>query len=52
MGSQSWPVVQRQRDRWLKSAHTLLDEKVFAMAWAEGEAMPREQVIAFALELE
>jgi non-specific serine/threonine protein kinase len=52
MGSLSWPVVQRQRDRWLESARTGLDEKVFATAWAEGQAMSREEVIAYALEAE
>jgi non-specific serine/threonine protein kinase len=49
MGSPSWPVVQRQRDRWLASARTALDDEVFAAAWAEGQAMSREQAIAYAL---
>jgi len=52
MGSLSWPVVQRQRDCWLEVARTALGEEVFATAWAEGQAMPRELFIAYALEAE
>jgi hypothetical protein len=34
----------------LEGAHTSLDDRDFAAAWAEGEAMALEQAIAIALE--
>ena len=49
-GTQSWPVVQRTRARWLASARQTLDEMVYQAAWEQGQKMSREEAIAYALE--
>jgi non-specific serine/threonine protein kinase len=49
-GTQSWPVVQRTRARWLASARQTLDETEYQAAWEQGQAMNREDAIAYALE--
>ena len=49
-GTQSWPVVQRTRARWLASARQTLDETVYQAAWEQGQKMSREEAIAYALE--
>jgi tetratricopeptide (TPR) repeat protein len=49
---QSQPVLARRREieRNLAAARAQLDEATFATAWAEGQAMPLEEAIAYALE--
>ena len=49
-GTHSWPVVQRTRARWLASARQTLDETAYQAAWEQGQAMNREEAIAYALE--
>ena len=49
-GTQSWPVVQRTRTRWLGSARQTLDETAYQAAWDQGQTMNREEAIAYALE--
>ena len=49
-GTHSWPVVQRTRARWLASARQTLDETAYRAAWEQGQAMNREDAIAYALE--
>ena len=49
-GTQSWPVVQRTRARWLASARQTLDETAYQAAWEQGQTMNREEAIAYALE--
>ena len=49
-GTHSWPVVQRTRARWLASARQTLDETAYRAAWEQGQAMNREEAIAYALE--
>jgi len=44
--SMSTPLEKDGRERTLSTLHDLLDEHVFAAAWAEGQAMSPEQVIA------
>jgi len=39
-----------QYDRQVVAARAQLDERSFALAWAEGQAMTLEQAIAYALE--
>lgn len=47
----SIPYADRaEYDRRLGAARTLLGERAFAAVWSEGEAMPMEQAIAYALE--
>jgi len=43
------PAYRAITDRHLTAAHARLGEAVFAAAWAEGKAMPIEQVIAMEL---
>lgn len=50
LGALSSPVVQRQRTRWLAAARAALGDAAFAAALKAGEALTREQAIAFALE--
>ena len=45
--SAHWRAVHDGR---LASARGALGEEAFAALWAQGRAMPREQVIAYALE--
>ena len=49
-GTQSWPVVQRTRARWLASARQTLDETAYQAAWEQGQTMNREEAITYALE--
>jgi predicted ATPase len=50
IGSRAWPVILRERDAWLGPARPALGDEAFARAWAEGQAMTREQAVAYALE--
>lgn len=50
LGSRPWPVTLRERDAWLGPARGALGDEAFARAWAEGQAMTREQAVAYALE--
>ena len=50
IGSRTWPAILRERDAWLGPARPALGDEVFARAWAEGQAMTREQAIAYALQ--
>ena len=49
-GARPWPVEERRREGWLSAARGTLGDEVFQRAWAEGRAMDREQVVAYALE--
>jgi len=49
-GTHSWPVVQRTRTRWLASARQTLNETAYQAAWEQGQAMNRDDAIAYALE--
>ncbi|HEY5880614.1 MAG TPA: hypothetical protein VIU11_17010, partial [Nakamurella sp.] len=49
-GTRSWPVVRRDRERWLGAARRTLDDVEYQAAWAQGQAMNREEAIAYALE--
>jgi hypothetical protein len=40
---------QEKYDHVVAAARSQLDEATFAVAWAEGRAMPLEQAIAYAL---
>jgi len=42
--------MRQQRDTELALARTLLGEKAFTTAWAEGQTMSLEQAVAYALE--
>jgi predicted ATPase len=44
------PADQAEYARDLATARAQLDEAVWAVAWTEGQAMPLEQAIAYALE--
>jgi predicted ATPase len=44
------PIERALSERTLAATSTVLDEEQFAAAWAEGQAMPLEAAIAFALE--
>ena len=44
------PAEQADTERCIAAARAQLDETVFAVAWAEGQAMTLEQAIAYALE--
>jgi predicted ATPase/DNA-binding XRE family transcriptional regulator len=46
------PEVRADYDRYVVAARAQLDEASFMVAWAEGQAMSLEQVIAYALENE
>jgi non-specific serine/threonine protein kinase len=50
LGARAWPVTIRERDAWLVPARTALGDAIFAHTWAEGQAMTREQAVAYALE--
>jgi hypothetical protein len=43
------PVDQTKHTQTVADARTYLDVATFAAAWAEGRAMPLEQVVAYAL---
>ena len=45
-----WPIEAEALARWLASACRTLSEQAQAAAWTEGQAMPLEQAIAYALE--
>jgi hypothetical protein len=44
------PTERRSSERWLALARGAIHPGVAAAAWAEGEAMPVEQAVAYALE--
>jgi hypothetical protein len=44
------PADSAERERWVALARAALDADGAAAAWAEGPAMPLEQVVAYALE--
>lgn len=44
------PLHQREHDCTRQQTQALTDEETFSTAWAEGQAMPLEQAIAYALE--
>ena len=46
------PADRADHDRDLATVRAALGEAVFAAAWAEGQALTLEQVIAEALDLE
>jgi tetratricopeptide (TPR) repeat protein len=50
LGSRVWPVIVRERDAWLVPARRALGDESFARDWANGQAMTREQAVAYALE--
>jgi len=50
MGIQMWTWTLRERDEWLEPARAALGAEAFARVWAEGQAMTREQAVAYALE--
>ena len=49
-GGQGQPPVRADTERDLAAARAQLDEEGFAAAWAEGQAMPLEQAVAYALD--
>jgi predicted ATPase len=49
-GTRSWPVQARQREQWLASGRTLLDDATFESSWQAGGAMSPEHAVAFALD--
>jgi predicted ATPase len=44
------PTERRSGERWLALARAVLHPAAAAAAWAEGQAMPVEQAVAYALE--
>jgi hypothetical protein len=50
LGATAWPVTLRERDAWLTPARSTLGDASFTRAWAEGQAMTREQAVAYALD--
>jgi tetratricopeptide (TPR) repeat protein len=49
LGARAWPVTLRERDAWLVPARPALGEEAFDRAWVEGQALTREQAVAYAL---
>jgi len=47
--AQLFPADRAEYDRSVATTRAQLAEAAFAAAWAEGQAMPREQVVAYAL---
>jgi hypothetical protein len=45
------PVYQAEFDRYLNQARAELSESEFNAAWAEGQSMSQEQILAFAEEV-
>jgi non-specific serine/threonine protein kinase len=50
LGTRVWPVILRERDAWLEPARRALGDESFARGWAKGQAMTREEAVAYALE--
>jgi tetratricopeptide (TPR) repeat protein len=50
MGASRPPVVRAEHDRTVAIIRTALGDEAFAAAWAEGRAMPLEQVVAYATQ--
>jgi predicted ATPase/DNA-binding XRE family transcriptional regulator len=46
-GSRSWPVVERDRVRWLGEARRALTELEYAAAWETGQAMGVEHAVDY-----
>ena len=44
------PTDQAEYDRYTAAARAHLDEQTWTVLWAEGQAMPLEQAVAYALE--
>ena len=44
------PVEIEDRDRYLKLAQGVLGEEKFTLLWLEGQTMPVEQIIVYALK--
>ena len=49
MGVRLFPVDQLEVDRYKVALREQLDEKTYAVAWAEGKTMTLEQAVAYAL---
>ena len=45
-------ISQKEYDRGWSEAKKQLDEASFEQAWAEGQALTREQAVAYALEVQ
>jgi hypothetical protein len=44
------PAERSTHERAVHTVRTALGDEAFATAWAEGQALPREQAVAYALE--
>ena len=52
LGTSLAPADHPEYDRWLANVCAELGEGAFAVAWADGRAMPLEQAVAKALAVE
>jgi hypothetical protein len=50
MGAAMWPPDRLEHERTVAAVRSALSDEVVAAAWAEGQAMPLEQVITYALD--